>query len=92
MAEHLLADKDLGSILWVFQRKNSKTQSSLKFPQSGLWKFTTFDLFGLGPDPVSSNFLDEKEMHPGTLRVRKKGSAFRYKQALVPLLCEASRF
>ena len=44
-----LLNRDLGSILSVFPRKNSKTQGSLNFLQSGPRKFTKSDFSGLAP-------------------------------------------
>ena len=44
-----LLNRDFGSILSVFPRKNSKTQSSLNFLQSGPRKFTKSDFSGLAP-------------------------------------------
>ena len=44
-----LLNRDFGSILSVFPRKNSKTQSSLNFLQSGPLKFTKSDFSGLAP-------------------------------------------
>ena len=38
-----------------YPRKNSKTQSSLNFLQSGPRKFTKLIFFGIGPDPVNSD-------------------------------------
>ena len=44
-----LLNRDSGSILSVFPRKNSKTESSLNFLQSGPRKFTKSDFSGLAP-------------------------------------------
>ena len=44
-----LLNRDFGSILSVFPRKNSKTESSLNFLQSGPRKFTKSDFLGLAP-------------------------------------------
>ena len=44
-----LLNRDFGSILSVFPRKKSKTQSSLKFLQSGPQKFSKPDFLGLAP-------------------------------------------
>ena len=44
-----LLNRDFGSILSVFPRKNSKTESSLNFLQSGPRKFTKSDFSGLAP-------------------------------------------
>ena len=44
-----LLNQDFGSILSVFPRKNSKTQSLLNLLQSGPRKFTKSDFSGLAP-------------------------------------------
>ena len=44
-----LLNRDFGSILSASPRKNSKTQSSLNFLQSGPRKFTKSDFSGLAP-------------------------------------------
>ena len=44
-----LLSRDFGSILSVFPRKKSKTQSSLNFLQSGPPKFSKSDFSGLAP-------------------------------------------
>ena len=50
MAENwFILNRDFGSILSVFPRKNRKTQSSLNFSQSGPLKFTESDFLGLAP-------------------------------------------
>ena len=58
-----LLNRDFGSILSVFPRKNCKTQSSLNDFQSGPRKFTKSDFSGLAPirlvlsDIQPENFL-----------------------------------
>ena len=44
-----LLNRDFESILSVFPRKHSETQSSLEFLQSGPRKFTKSDFSGLAP-------------------------------------------
>ena len=44
-----LLNWDFGNILSIFPRKNSKTQSSLNFLESGPRKFTKSDFSGLAP-------------------------------------------
>ena len=44
-----LLNRGFGNILSIFPRKNSKTQSSLNFLQSGPRKFTKSDFSGLAP-------------------------------------------
>ena len=55
VAENSFTKPGFGKILSTFPRKKSKTQSSLNLLQSGPWKFTKSDFFGIGPDPVSSD-------------------------------------
>ena len=44
-----LLNRDFGNILSIFPRKNSKTQSSLNFLQSGPRKLTKSDFSGVAP-------------------------------------------
>ena len=44
-----MLNRDFGSILSVFPRRKSKTQSSLNFLQSGTQNFTKSDFLGLAP-------------------------------------------
>ena len=72
-----LLNQDFGRILSVFHRKNSKTQSSLNFLQSGPRKFTKSDFSGLAFCPFSIDLhinqaqmsqvsLERLEFVPGT--------------------------
>ena len=49
-----LLNRDFGSILIVFPRKNGKTQSSLNFLQSGRRQFSKSVSSGLAPNPAGS--------------------------------------
>ena len=78
-----LLNRDFGSILSFFPRKNSKTQSSLNSLQSGPRKFTKSDFSGLAPirrvliDAISgfmTNFLRLIDVNAGGFRL-KKGQA-----------------
>ena len=51
-----LLNQDFGNNSSIFPRKNSKTQGSLNILQSRPWKITN-RIFGIGPNPASSELL-----------------------------------
>ena len=63
LAENWFTNRDFGSILSVFPRKGSKTQSSLNFLQSGPRKFCKSDFSGLAPirRALSNSRIFQKE-------------------------------